>query len=96
MNNPGHLKLVLPYDLTEQDLFEISHKGWLSAEVETIDGRRFPVNFFDLVRLEQTIIDTLQQNVPCFTEPGIVVVPKVTLESINRCLVYLSEADFCG
>lgn len=94
MNDSSSLKLILPEDLDEQDLFEMRYKGWFSAEVEMIDGRRFSVSFFDPVRLQQTIVDVFQLNLPCLAEVGLVILPEVTIERIQQSLEYLHEIDF--
>lgn len=74
----GYPRLLLEEDLTERDLFEIKHKGWFSAVVETLPGHRYVLNFYDAARLQQEIVDAIvEQHAPCFAEPGLVVIVQV-------------------
>jgi hypothetical protein len=86
-------KLVLPDGFTERNVDEMARKGWLQASVETADGRQFAVNFYDPGVLKMSVDDELSRGVP-FAEPGIIVIPKVTPEEIERALRYLGEVNY--
>jgi hypothetical protein len=54
-------------------------RGYFSGvTVELVDGLRYPVSFYDPVRLRETLETDVRWGNPFFTEPGLVVVPEVT------------------
>lgn len=96
MKDSTHYPRLLPEeDLTEQILFEIKHKGWLSAVVELVPGQYYLLNFYDPVRLQQEVLDVIsEQGSSCFAEPGLVVVPEVTLSAIEKSLLKLRDNGY--
>ncbi|MEK7833749.1 MAG: hypothetical protein AAB401_21865, partial [Acidobacteriota bacterium] len=46
-------RIIFPDDFDERAAFEVSMKGWLMAQVELENGSRYPVCFYDPVRLQQ-------------------------------------------
>ena len=96
MLDPSQLpKLILPDDFDDRAVDEIRMKGWFNAKVEIADGRHYEVNFYDSIRLQQEIAwDFTKLNMPCFAEPGIVVIPEITVEAIQRALNYLAEHHY--
>ncbi|HZE68209.1 MAG TPA: hypothetical protein VE135_01635 [Pyrinomonadaceae bacterium] len=75
----------------------MSLRGYLShALIELEDGSRYPVDFIDPVRLAQEVKDHVRLNIPCYAEPGLIVLPEVTLEQIERAVRYLHQRGFFG
>jgi hypothetical protein len=71
--------------------FEAEAKGWgYHAEVQLSNGDRVRVAFCDPFVLTQD----LERGEPCVAIPGMIVVPKVTLEHKRRAVRLLSEGDF--
>ena len=69
--------------------------GYLShAIVELEDGSRYPVEFIEPVRLSQEMEDYDRLNIPCFAEPGLIIIPEVTKERIERAVEYLHDHGF--
>jgi hypothetical protein len=79
-------RLLLPEGFDERAAFEVSSKGWLSTQVETYDGRLYPIFFYDPVRLQQDLEDGSEL---CLAEPGMVVLPEVTVEAAEAAVRHL-------
>jgi hypothetical protein len=72
---------------------EIEAKGYLGA-VQIIAGSAvYELEFYDEVRLAQAIADDLRSH-GFFSGRGIVVVPRVTREAIERAVACLSRRGF--
>jgi hypothetical protein len=70
-------------------------KGHLcGGEVELRDGRRFPITFFDPVRLAQELESMSRRGEPGILETALVVIPEVTRENILRLLPELIRQRF--
>jgi hypothetical protein len=87
-------RLLLPADFDQRAAFEITLKGWLSAQVETEEGARYPVYFSDPVRLQQDLEEAQAQGAPCFAEPGLIILPEVTVEAAEQAVQHLWQHGF--
>jgi len=74
--------LSFSYDFDERAAWDIEAKGWARAVVRLPGGRRVAVNFYDPVVVAQE----LERDEVCVGEPGMIVVPSVTLENMNRAV----------
>jgi hypothetical protein len=93
MSEPA--KLILPADFSERDAVEIKAKGWFTARVQLSGGNAYTLNFYDPVRLEQEVSDMFTiVGRPCYAEPGLVIVPEVTVEAMKEALPHLVAADY--
>jgi hypothetical protein len=86
--------IVYPFELDERAIFEMPLKGWVRARVETAPGEWYELHFYDPVRLAQELHDIVEAGDPCFTERGLVVLPEVTPENVERAVQYLSQTQF--
>ena len=81
------MKVVYPIDWDEIDLIERAAKGWLSGViVQAEDGIEHELSFYDPVRLAQEIDDELAEGNSGFIERGLIVVPEVTKENIEKVI----------
>jgi hypothetical protein len=88
-------RIIFPESLDERSKQEMPLRGCLShVLVELQDGRRYPVEFIDSVRLAQEVNDYVQFNIPCYAEPGLIILPEVTLERIEEAVQYLHRNGF--
>jgi hypothetical protein len=62
------------------------------AEFE--DGSRYRVTFYNLTRLAQTLEDERQAGRPFFSEPGLIVVERVTHELMEAAVSALGREGF--
>src|SRR5437016_1381915 len=84
-----------PPEFDERAEYEMTPKGHLcGGEVELADGRRFPVTFFDPVRLAQDLEELARHGEAALVEPALVVIPEVTREGILRTLPELVRQRF--
>ncbi len=87
--------LVFAYDFDEQAAQQAEARGYLShAHVELPDGSRYPVVFYDLVRLGQDLEEEVVSGKAFIADPGMVVVPDVTLDNMERAISNLYREGF--
>jgi hypothetical protein len=75
--------------------WEAESKGSLQGvTVELADGARYPVFFYDPVRLQQDLEADTSQGRPYAAEPGMIVVPQVTRAAIAEAVGQLVRGGF--
>jgi hypothetical protein len=80
---------------TERDDFETPLRGYRSGVlVELEDGRCFGVTFYDPTRLAQTLADDTASGSPFLAEPGLIVVPAVTKNSMEEAARRLADDGY--
>jgi hypothetical protein len=94
MKTRSNPQLILPTGFDEQAAAEIPLKGWLSAQVEVDDGCRYAVYFSDPIRLQQDVDEAVHNGKPCFAEPGLIIVPEVTVPAIQEAVQFLWKQGF--
>jgi hypothetical protein len=67
-------------------------KGWFSGAAMIVSGTRYQLNFYDPVRLRQTIEEELE-NGSLFFEPNLVIVKSVTGSEMEQAVRQLAESD---
>jgi hypothetical protein len=72
---------------------EIEAKGYLGTVRIVAGSAVYELDFYDEVRLAQTVADELRSH-GFFSGRGIVVVPQVTREAIERAVACLSRRGF--
>jgi hypothetical protein len=87
-------QILLPAGFDERAIVEITYKGWLSIQVELHEGERYALYFSDPIRLQQDMDEAVQQGKPCFAEPGLIIVPEVTLPAIQEAVQFLWKQGF--
>jgi len=94
MKTRGDPRVIFPAGFDERAAFETPLKGWLSTHVELEDGCRYAVYFSDPIRLQQDVEEALKRGRPCFAEPGLIIVPEVTVQTIRDAVQFLSKQGF--
>ncbi|MGH7888717.1 MAG: hypothetical protein ACREPG_12685, partial [Candidatus Binatia bacterium] len=94
MKPPTIPRVILPEGFDERAAFETSLKGWLIAQVELEDGVCYTVYFSDPIRLQQDLDEKVKLGKPCLAEPGLIVLPEVTVEAIQDAVQFLWEQGF--
>jgi hypothetical protein len=70
-------------------------RGYLShALVELENGEQYAVDFIEPVRLAQDLAEYIRSEIPCYAEPGLIVIPEVTLPRIQKAVNYLYDQGF--
>jgi hypothetical protein len=89
------IKLAFEGGYGERDEFETPLRGYRSDVLaELDDGSVYRITFYDPVRLTQTVEDDARSGTPYFTEPGLIIVPKVDREHMERAAAELAGAGF--
>lgn len=84
-----------PEEFDDRAEYEMALKGHLGySEVELPGGSRYPVFFFDPIRLRQELESVTRQGRSVVAEPGMVVIPEVTRENILRAVEELVRERF--
>ena len=81
---------VLPADF-EDYAWEAEVKGYFSGAIITVGGTRYPLNFYDPVRLKQEIESELERGAPFF-EPNLVIVRSVTKFNMQQAEEVLAQS----
>lgn len=87
-------RLILHDSFDERAALEATMKGWFGAEVELEGGLRYAVHFFDPVRLQQELEMKVELGRPYFSEPGLIVLPEVTVEAAQAAVESLWREGF--
>jgi hypothetical protein len=95
MTDGEYPKLILPDHFDERSKDEAHSKGYLSgALVQLENGDSYSVYFIDPVRLRQDLDAEVELGRPYIAEPGIVVIPEITVEKIESVLGRLLSDRF--
>ena len=88
-------ELFFTGDFDEVVVFEVEKKGYLQdAFVRMPDGFDIKVCFWDPTRLRQDLETDLGLGKRCFAEPGLIVVPAVTVDNMKAAVTQLYEDGF--
>src|SRR5258706_5419087 len=61
-------------------------RGCLDVQVQLVDGTRYPLAFYDPIRLQQTLDHYVEKGAVHFSEPGLVLLTSVTTENVRRAV----------
>jgi len=87
--------LILPEGFDERGEQEMQMRGYLShAMVEVKGGQRYSALFIDPIRLQQDLDEEVRLGRPCLAEPGLIVLPEITLQAIKGAVHYLWGIGF--
>jgi hypothetical protein len=88
-------QVIFPADYDPQSEFETPSRGYLGGViVQAEDGSRYQVFFTDPTRLGQTLADDVRAGRPYYAEPGLIVLPEVTTESITKAVQALWQDGY--
>ncbi len=77
-------KIIFTHGRNSRDEVEARERGyWGDIVVEVEGGRQFDLTFYDPVRLSQDLERLVEIGEPYLAEPGLVVVPEVTIQNIE-------------
>jgi hypothetical protein len=82
-------------DFDEQTQAEAEARGYLShVLVETDDGNMYSVVFYDCTRLAQDLEYEVSEGRMCIAEPGLIVLPVITISNIHTSVRRLAEERY--
>jgi hypothetical protein len=84
-----------PADFDERDEFEMPSRGYFNGViVELADGSRHPVSFIDLARLTYEAQADFADGRSYFSEPNLIVLPRVTPAAIRAAIEDMVKGRF--
>jgi hypothetical protein len=87
--------IAFPEGYDAQAEYEAPFRGYLrDVIVQLENGSRHRLSFIDLTRLEQSLADNVEMDRPYFTEPGLVILPEVSTETIHKAVQGLWEEGY--
>ena len=88
-------KLLFDYDYDDRVAYEAQARGYIrGVTVETADGKRHPVFFYDPTRLAQDLVEETKLGRPFVAEKGMIVLNDVTLENMMGAVRWLARHGF--
>jgi len=95
MKDFEHPRLLFEQPLNERLAFEMEQKGWCGIAIVELPSRaRIRVFFYDPIRLAQDLETDLKLGRVCIAELGMIVIPRVTLEYMERSVRILDERGY--
>lgn len=87
--------LTFSCELDERGEWEIEQKGVFEhAVVRLPEGGSVPVCFWDPIRLSQDLETDLKHGGTCLAEPGMIVIPQVTVDNMRAAVEELYARGF--
>ena len=91
----GKPTLSFTCDFDVRTAWEVEQKGWFRCAVVILpNGLRIPVFFLDPIRLAQDLEYAVGEGRCCLAEPGLIIVPSVTREAMERAVSELFESKY--
>jgi hypothetical protein len=88
-------KLVFRHPFDAMAAHDAEVRGYLGyAAVELKDGKRYPVVFYDPIRLQQDLEVETGEGRAFIAEPGMIVIPVVTLVRMQEAVLRLCQIGF--
>ncbi len=89
------VRLSFEEGFTERDAEEAEVRGYRShVFAELDDGSRYALTYYSITRLSQSLDDERSFGRPFFTEPGLIIVPAVTLTNMEAAARLLAAEGF--
>jgi hypothetical protein len=82
-------------EFSDQEAFEAQGRGYLShVLVQLGEGRLYPLFFYDAIRLQQDLEESAKHGRPFVADPGMIVLPEITLDAMKQAVEQLSGEGF--
>ena len=92
LNRP---KLIFKEEFSERLAFDVAQKGWCGIAAVELPGRgRVDVFFYSPERLAQDLESETKAGHPFVAEPGLIVVPEVTLPYMEAAVEQLYRQGY--
>lgn len=71
-------------------------RGYRSHVLVTLveEGYTYRIAFFTPYRAQSELQQLVKQGEPCFFETGLVIIPEITLEQMEKSIAFLIEQEF--
>jgi hypothetical protein len=95
MTDNAYPMLIFDTPFDERAQMEAKARGYLSnTYVQQSDGSRFPVVFYDCVRLAQDLEYEVSVGRMCVADIGMIVLPEVTLDKMRIAVSRLTAEGY--
>ena len=95
MSGRNHVSLSFDCEFDARAEWEIEQKGWFEhGLVHMPDGSSVHVSFWSPGRLAHDLEADLKSGKTCLAEPGMIVVPKVTVENMKAAVEELYQSGY--
>jgi hypothetical protein len=82
-------------EFSDKDAFEAQARGYLSHVMVEFDGGRiYPIFFYDVVRLQQDLEESVKQGRRFIADAGMIVLEEITPESMKAAVEQLGREGF--
>lgn len=85
----GNYRIIFPNGFDDY-AWEVESKGWLQGVIVILDGKKYPITFYDPVRLSQDIDGELSAE-GFFFEGNLVVLKNIDRDSTERTIGKIVE-----
>ena len=94
-DNSSYPRLTFEGGFDEREAFEARARGYRDHVIVELDNsNRYPVVFYDAVRLKQDLEDEARLGNPFLADPGLIVLQEVTEENMRCAVAKLVEQRF--
>ncbi len=94
MEAAGYPQIIWDRELDEYSCGEMQARGYARLDIAATEAVTYSLYFSDPVRLQQDLEVLVADGYPCFDEPGLVVIPEITVENIEKAVAFLWSRDF--
>jgi len=88
------IKLTFKYGWEEKDDEETPMRGYRSDGIVKTPEGEYPVYFIDPIRLQQDLEAETELGTPFLAQPGLIILPEVTLESMENAVRQLWKQGY--
>jgi hypothetical protein len=88
------IQLTFKYGWEEKDDEETPMKGYRSDGIVKTPEGEYPVYFIDPIRLQQDLEAETELGTPFLAEPGLIILPEVTREGMERAVIQLWQKGY--
>jgi hypothetical protein len=95
--NDGHPfpRLVFEYGFDEREAQEAKDRGFRDhVFVEFENSVCFAISFYDPIALQQEVERGIVNGIPCVAEPGMIVIPEITLDYMRAAVRKLISENY--
>jgi hypothetical protein len=84
------------FEFDDRAAWEAESRGLLDYVIINFGKSKYRVSFFTPDRLKTELMLTLESGGVCVGEPGIIIIPKIDKENMEKAIEYLVSTDFFG
>ena len=88
-------RLIVTDGFGQRDEHETPLRGYRADVIAQLeDDTEYPMSFYDPTRLKQVLEDEVASGSPYFTEVGLVILPEITRENMEKAAAEVCRQEF--